>query len=85
MIKLARNSKEHIHIEIFLGERLMKNYIRNILLDKMLWIFGAIVIVFFGVLSQMEFALDTYATLCIIRKIFACICRNSTENIKFEQ
>lgn len=41
----------------------MKNYIRNILLDKMLWIFGAIVIVFFGVLSQMEFALDTYATL----------------------
>ena len=48
----------------------MKDYIKNIITDKIFGIFVAIVFIFFGVLSQMEFAVDTYATLSFTMKDF---------------
>ena len=48
----------------------MKDYIKNTITDKIFWIFVAIVFIFFGVLSQMEFAVDTYATLSFTMKDF---------------
>ena len=41
----------------------MVKKIKYILLDKNLWIFTAIALIFFGTLTRMEFAVDTYATL----------------------
>ena len=49
----------------------MKNKIKNILLSKNLWIFTAITIIFFGIFTQMEFAVDSYATLTFSLKEFA--------------
>ena len=40
----------------------MKEKIKNIVNDKNLWIFTAIVLIFFGVFLRMEFAVDSYAT-----------------------
>lgn len=48
----------------------MKNKVKNILLNKNLWFFTAITIIFFGILTQMEFAVDTYATLTFSLKEF---------------
>lgn len=48
----------------------MKEKIKNILNDKNLWIFTAIVLIFFGVFLRMEFAVDSYATLTFSLKQF---------------
>ena len=48
----------------------MKEKIKNILNDKNLWIFTAIVLIFFVVFLRMEFAVDSYATLTFSLKQF---------------
>lgn len=48
----------------------MKNKVKNLILDKNLWIFTAITMLFFGILMTMEFAVDSYATLTFTLKEF---------------
>ena len=48
----------------------MKQKLKSILLDKCLWIFALITLIFFGVLTKMEFAVDSYATLTFSLKGF---------------
>ena len=48
----------------------MKQKLKSIFLDKSLWIFSAITLIFFGIFAQMEFAVDSYATLTFSIKGF---------------
>lgn len=48
----------------------MKQKIKEIFLDKSLWLFALITFIFFGTLTKMEFAIDSYATLTFSLKEF---------------
>ena len=48
----------------------MKQKLKSIFLDKSLWIFSAITLIFFGIFAKMEFAVDSYATLTFSIKGF---------------
>ena len=48
----------------------MKEKMKKIICDKNLYIFSAIVLIFFGMLSKMEFAVDSYASFTFSMKEF---------------